>query len=234
MRWAPFIPIWLDELGLSAAEFRVLCALWRRRNPNTGQCNPGVDTIAAGCKMNRKTVFKCLKRLEDIELISREHRYRNANHFILHVPSVVPNGAPTEETQSSHTSHESSQSELLSCPKIASESSQTRHQEGTQGRKTKKVHNLSRENLRVVFQEIVLSEADWRLIEADHGGPIPREAVEKLLLRFNFERKTYFRGDNPTLNDFRGFLIGESSKSREKFVKISAANRWTSHSTIER
>lgn len=65
----PFIPGWLDELGLPQSWFRVYCHLWRR-----GDCHSSAGTIATACKMKRSTVFEALAGLETEGLIRRTAR----------------------------------------------------------------------------------------------------------------------------------------------------------------
>jgi hypothetical protein len=66
---SPFIPAWLDELGLPQSWFRVYCHLCRR-----GECHSSADTIASACRMKRLTVFEALTGLEHAGLILRKAR----------------------------------------------------------------------------------------------------------------------------------------------------------------
>ena len=65
----PFIPSSLDESGLQAAPFRVLCHLWRR-----GKTFSNAATIASICRMKRNTVFQSLSDLEKAGFIRRTPR----------------------------------------------------------------------------------------------------------------------------------------------------------------
>ncbi len=65
----PFIPAWLDDLGLTASQFRILCHLWRR-----GKTFSNAETIASACHLKRKTVFTILSELEGRGLIRRTPR----------------------------------------------------------------------------------------------------------------------------------------------------------------
>lgn len=60
----PFIPVWLDDAGLSASEFRVLCHLWRRADKD-GFAWPGQREISRACKIKLNTVGRVLKTLEN-------------------------------------------------------------------------------------------------------------------------------------------------------------------------
>ncbi len=65
----PFIPAWLDDLCLSANQFRVICHLWRR-----GVTFSNAGTIAKMCRLKRDTVFEILSELEARGLIRRTPR----------------------------------------------------------------------------------------------------------------------------------------------------------------
>lgn len=83
----PFIPRWLDELGLAANEFRVLCHLWRR---GRGTCFPSGETIAQTCRLHPDTVWKVLKKLETQSLIRRRPKTGSRgrhNEYELLVPT---------------------------------------------------------------------------------------------------------------------------------------------------
>ena len=65
----PFIPSELDEAGLPANQFRVLCHLWRR-----GETFSNAATIAKVCRIKRDTVFQVLADLELGGFIRRKPR----------------------------------------------------------------------------------------------------------------------------------------------------------------
>lgn len=64
----PFIPAWLDDIGLSKSEFRVYCRICRRAG-KSGWCYEGSKAIAQTCEMNVNTVRKSIKDLEQKGLI---------------------------------------------------------------------------------------------------------------------------------------------------------------------
>jgi hypothetical protein len=94
----PFIPIWLDDLGLSPGPFRVLCHLWRKRNRKTGQCNPSLESIARACGFKKPdTVSGYLTELRDRGLVSwRKAKFAGSNHYKLLVPIPPSNGVIDE------------------------------------------------------------------------------------------------------------------------------------------
>jgi hypothetical protein len=65
----PFIPSELDDAGLPANQFRVLCHLWRR-----GETFSNAATIAKVCRLKRDTVFQVLNDLEKVGFIHRKSR----------------------------------------------------------------------------------------------------------------------------------------------------------------
>jgi DNA-binding transcriptional MocR family regulator len=64
-----FIPSFLCDWGLDPYEFRVYCRIARRAG--NGQCWESIDSIATGCKMNRKTVMKAIASLLELKMIVR-------------------------------------------------------------------------------------------------------------------------------------------------------------------
>ena len=78
----PFIPAVLDDFGLTASQFRVLCHLLRRAGKDR-ECYPSTRTIAAACKLHRDTVWACLKDLEKLHLIQRSRGNFNSNQYTI-------------------------------------------------------------------------------------------------------------------------------------------------------
>ena len=65
----PFIPSWLDDAGLSQAEFRLYCHLCRRADNKTGIAWPAYQSIQDACGFSHKTVWATLKMLAKRGLI---------------------------------------------------------------------------------------------------------------------------------------------------------------------
>jgi len=65
----PFIPAWLDDAGLTPAQFRVACHIYRR-----GDSFSNAATIAKTCRLKRDTVFEALSHLETAGFIKRTSR----------------------------------------------------------------------------------------------------------------------------------------------------------------
>jgi len=78
----PFIPLELDDFGLTPAQFRVLCHLHRRAGKDH-ECYPSVRTISTACKMHRDTVWACIKELEKLQLIKRSKGHFNSNQYTI-------------------------------------------------------------------------------------------------------------------------------------------------------
>lgn len=83
---SPFIPAWLDDLNLTANEFRVLCHLWRRAGSD-GVCFPGGDSIRKACRVSDPTLWAVLRKLESRGLLERRKRFSNSNSYRMMVPS---------------------------------------------------------------------------------------------------------------------------------------------------
>ena len=79
---SPFIPAWLDDLGLTANQFRTYCHL-RRRAGKDGSCHPSGPNIAKVCRINKDTVWKVISELEIIGLIVRMKHFRNSNRYLV-------------------------------------------------------------------------------------------------------------------------------------------------------
>jgi hypothetical protein len=69
MSQKPFNPSWLDDAGLSPAEFRVYLHLCRRANSQTGIAWPSYESIQTTCGMSHKTVWRSLRKLKECRLI---------------------------------------------------------------------------------------------------------------------------------------------------------------------
>jgi hypothetical protein len=82
-----FVHSSLDDLGLSATEFRVFCHL-ARRGAKDEYCRPGHESIAKICKLEIKTVRKALASLEQRGLIRVESRPGETNVYVLMPPDA--------------------------------------------------------------------------------------------------------------------------------------------------
>lgn len=105
----PFIPSWLDEAGLSQAEFRLYCHLCRRADKN-GIAFPSVDgreengelketAIISVCGMSRRTAWKTIRSLIEKKLIEKLGRgnFGSPNRYKVLVPIgaiEAPNQSP--------------------------------------------------------------------------------------------------------------------------------------------
>ena len=89
--FTPFIPLWMEQAGLTVHQYRVLGHLWSR---GSGRCFPSLDTIAKSCGIKRGTVCAALKALEEAGLVTRRKRktkgIRNANEYLLTGPFGAP------------------------------------------------------------------------------------------------------------------------------------------------
>jgi hypothetical protein len=65
-----FIPAWLDDAGLTTAQFRLFCHVARR-----GICFETLDNIARVCRVKRRTAQLALKHLEDTGFVSAKREY---------------------------------------------------------------------------------------------------------------------------------------------------------------
>lgn len=65
----PFIPRQMDDAGLTAQQFRVVCRVARR-----GVCNESIPNIASGCQLAVGTVKKVLPFLVASNVLAKERR----------------------------------------------------------------------------------------------------------------------------------------------------------------
>jgi DNA-binding MarR family transcriptional regulator len=97
MNFKAFIPAWLNQAGLSQADFRVYCCLAARADVKTGIAWPAAELIAKDCGMARNTVWKSLGRLEDGGFIRRNgKRFASSNRYQVLVP-IGANETPKDE-----------------------------------------------------------------------------------------------------------------------------------------
>jgi DNA-binding MarR family transcriptional regulator len=91
-----FVHSALDDAGLLAPDFRIYCHLSRRAGASGAF--PSVASIAKVCRLERKTVFASLARLEERGMVTRIIRPGTSNVYVLTKPSQwlpVPNGTPS-------------------------------------------------------------------------------------------------------------------------------------------
>ena len=138
----PFVPSWLDDLGLPTTHFRVLCHLHRRAGKD-GRCYPSAPSIATICKIHRNTVWPALAKLEELGLIERMKKsFGGSNAYLLKSP-IGTNQGPIESIQSAQ-----SDSRLTDCQSAQSDSRQSAlplcHQsaqsDSREGNPSKEVH----------------------------------------------------------------------------------------------
>jgi hypothetical protein len=98
-RKPPFIPRWLEDLGLSQAEHRVLVHLWSH-NPGF---RPSGPSIARTCRMDGDYVWIIIKELERRGLIERKKAGRNQNTYAMIVPPVTRNDGVTQPDEPPET-----------------------------------------------------------------------------------------------------------------------------------
>jgi hypothetical protein len=91
-----FVPAWIDDLGLSSAEFRVYARVARCSYKNPDGCFQSLDTIARRCHMNKKTVRKALRSLVHKRLIRKEGKPGHTDAYHLANPNEVPKEAMGE------------------------------------------------------------------------------------------------------------------------------------------
>ncbi len=97
MKPKPFIPAWLNQAGLSQADFRTYCCLAARADIKTGIAWPKAETIASDCSMARRTVWKSLRSLEEKKFIRKNgKRFADSNRYQVLVP-IGANEAPIGE-----------------------------------------------------------------------------------------------------------------------------------------
>ena len=83
----------LDEAGLSPAGFRVLCHLFRRQGKNGAY--PSADSMSEICRLEKKTVFRALRELEERHFIVRTARPGRPTVYALQAMATwVPTGRP--------------------------------------------------------------------------------------------------------------------------------------------
>jgi len=96
----PFIPSWLDEAGLSQAEFRLYCHLCRRADNETGIAWPSYETIGEACGMSRKTVWRTLIELEGRGMIAKlRKKFGKPSRYRI-LASIVSSGERLDSSNS--------------------------------------------------------------------------------------------------------------------------------------
>ena len=92
---------WAWEVDIPSSEKLVLLCLADCHNADTGQCNPSVSYIAKKTSLDRKTVLKSLRSLNDREILSRAKVEGSSNQYFLSI-----GGSPILGHGQSHISPE--------------------------------------------------------------------------------------------------------------------------------
>ena len=87
----PFLPAWLDQLGLSTSEFRIYAHLWRWCRTKTAlrPCESSLETMKRTCRLSEDTVWRALAALETLGLIHRKKRYQATNLYSIVWPPPI-------------------------------------------------------------------------------------------------------------------------------------------------
>lgn len=87
-----FIPVWLDDMGLTLAEFRVYAHLARRARKEDDIAWPAYESIGEDCKISRATVHRTLKSLEKMGLIERRNKpFGESRRYFVRKDGLVSN-----------------------------------------------------------------------------------------------------------------------------------------------
>jgi hypothetical protein len=74
----PFIPKVLDDFGFTPAQFRVICRVARR-----GDCFEAIPNMAAGCRLDVKTVKIVIRALTNCGVLKKQSRLGRTSIFKL-------------------------------------------------------------------------------------------------------------------------------------------------------
>ena len=76
-----FVHSSLDDLGLDPEPFRVYCHLSRRAG--TGYAFPGLNSVAAACKINVKTARRAIQTLKELRMVDVQERAGHTSLYTL-------------------------------------------------------------------------------------------------------------------------------------------------------
>lgn len=94
-----FVPVPLDDAGLSTAQFRIYAHLARRSNKEKGCAWPGIDSMALICQVSRRGVIDSLQVLEKRGMIEVRRKPGKGNIYILtRQSSWVTDKLPTDRS----------------------------------------------------------------------------------------------------------------------------------------
>ena len=77
--------LWAWEVEVPSSEKLVLLCLSDCHNADTGQCNPSVSYISKKTSLDRKTVLKSLRSLNDREILSRAKVEGSSNQYLFSI-----------------------------------------------------------------------------------------------------------------------------------------------------
>ena len=94
------MPNELFLFDLSANALAVYVYLLYRADRRTGQCYPGMPTMARALHLSRSTVLRCIKALEECSLIVTEHTDIVSKHGIKRNGNLRYTIAPMQQVMS--------------------------------------------------------------------------------------------------------------------------------------
>ena len=155
----PFIPAWLDDLGLSAVDFRVFCHLCRRAGKDR-KCHPAMPSILTQCRISENTGWKSIERLEGLGLIVREKHFRNSNSYIVATsrPDLVTANEGVIQIESPQKS---------GCQSPQSEGCQSPQKRGRKGYPMKEIHGRksNRDSNSAPIGTAMVNAGEWETVQ---------------------------------------------------------------------
>jgi hypothetical protein len=89
----PFVPAWLDDAGLTQAEFRLYCHLCRRADNKTKIAWPSYDSMVQICGSSKMTIRRSLESLAERGLITNAGKpFGGSCRYQILAPIVPPQG----------------------------------------------------------------------------------------------------------------------------------------------
>jgi Helix-turn-helix domain len=99
----PFIPSWLDDAGLSQAEFRLYCHLCRRADNKTGIAWPSYAAMIKTCGGGKTTIRRSIESLSERGLIEKLGKPFGDTCRYRILSSIVPPQGQMRDSNSSAT-----------------------------------------------------------------------------------------------------------------------------------
>lgn len=180
----------LDDFGLTAVQFRVVCHLARRFNAEKRCAWPGRESMWQKCRINEKTLGRAIRDLVQMKIITIEHVDGSQNRYRFNPPSqwIKPTLPKLEGTPSNNPPQSEGQEPPQTSGHPAPQT-ELYHPPQSEGHKGIKEGNQISEPVKAESTELVVQIGDSQLALATPRTREARKVVSAVASLPGFSRE---------------------------------------------